>query len=93
MKQQSKGGASEALWMVEASAGTGKTYRLISEVLLQVLRGVELRRALVVTFSKKATAELSQRLQDRLQKLSVELDAAPVDAARFAEVLGLEGEP
>lgn len=93
MKQQAKGGAREALWMVEASAGTGKTYRLISEVLLQVLRGVELRRALVVTFSKKATAELSQRLQDRLQKLSVVLDAAPVDVAKFSEVLGLEGEP
>ena len=93
MKQQAKLGASEALWMVEASAGTGKTYRLISEVLLQVLRGVELRRALVVTFSKKATAELSQRLQDRLQKLTVVLDAAPVDAAKFSEVLGLEGEP
>ena len=40
MSQRVVGSRQKALWMVEASAGTGKTYRLISEVLLQVLRGV-----------------------------------------------------
>ena len=90
MKNVSNQGLHGALWMVEASAGTGKTYRLISEVLLAVLRGVELRKILVVTFSKKATAELSQRLQDRLQRLSLVLSAKQVDATEFASVLGLD---
>ncbi len=91
MKSPTNQGARGALWMVEASAGTGKTYRLISEVLLAVLRGVELRKVLVVTFSKKATAELSQRLQDRLQRLRSVLAASSVNEADFERVLGLEG--
>jgi len=90
MKKVSNQGLHGALWMVEASAGTGKTYRLISEVLLAVLRGVELRKILVVTFSKKATAELSQRLQDRLQRLSVVLSAKQVNTKDFESVLGLD---
>ena len=93
MKNISNQGLHGALWMVEASAGTGKTYRLISEVLLAVLRGVELRKILVVTFSKKATAELSQRLQDRLQRLSLVLSAKQVDTNEFASVLGLDDVP
>jgi ATP-dependent exoDNAse (exonuclease V) beta subunit len=64
----------EALWMIEASAGTGKTYRLVSEVLLAVLRGVELRKVLVVTFTNKATAELAKRLQSKLMELQAALE-------------------
>ena len=64
----------EALWMIEASAGTGKTYRLVSEVLLAVLRGVELRKVLVVTFTNKATAELAKRLQSKLLELQAALE-------------------
>jgi len=70
----------EALWMIEASAGTGKTYRLVSEVLLAVLRGVELRKVLVVTFTNKATAELAKRLQSKLMELQAALELPAADA-------------
>ena len=56
--------------VVEASAGTGKTYILEHVVVDLLLRGdVELDQILVVTFTEKATAELVQRLRNKLQQL------------------------
>ncbi len=53
--------------LVEASAGTGKTYAittLMLRLLLEAELGIE--RALVVTFTEAATAELRDRVRDRL---------------------------
>src|SRR5262249_53401142 len=56
--------------VVEASAGTGKTYVLEHLVVDLILRrGVELPQILIVTFTEKATAELVQRLRAKLQEL------------------------
>src|SRR6185369_8254736 len=56
--------------VVEASAGTGKTYileHLVVELLLR--RDVALEQILVVTFSEKATAELVQRVRAKITEL------------------------
>lgn len=62
--------------VVEASAGTGKTYFLEHRVVDLILAGAELGQLLLVTFTEKAVAELRMRIRDLLDRLSrVEVDA------------------
>ncbi|GAB3685406.1 exodeoxyribonuclease V subunit beta [Salinisphaera aquimarina] len=62
------------LQLIEASAGTGKTFNLAGLYLrLVVERGASVREILVMTFTKAATQELRERIRRRL-----------VDAARIA---------
>ena len=74
--------------IVEASAGTGKTYVLEHLVVDLLLRaGATMDQILVVTFTEKATAELTTRLRRKLASLS-ELrpgDVGAVDAAAPAD--------
>ena len=55
--------------VVEASAGTGKTYT-IEHLVLRLLteQGVSLEQILVVTFTEKATGELKARLRSMLER-------------------------
>ena len=48
---------------VEASAGTGKTYNIVSVVVRLITEGVPLSRTLVVTFTNAATSELRLRIR------------------------------
>jgi len=55
------------LTLLEASAGTGKTYGITNLVLRLVAEeGVPLRALLLVTFTRAATAELRERVRQRL---------------------------
>src|SRR3954470_3892883 len=58
------------LVVVEASAGTGKTYFLEHRVVDLILAGAELGQILLVTFTDKAVAELRMRIRDLLDRLS-----------------------
>ena len=49
-----------------ASAGTGKTYRLVEQIVEQVLEGMPPERILAATFTKKAAAELAGRIRAKL---------------------------
>ncbi len=53
--------------LIEAAAGTGKTYTLASLYLRLVLAERPVREILVVTFTEAATAELKDRLRSRLR--------------------------
>jgi exodeoxyribonuclease V beta subunit len=54
--------------LVEASAGTGKTFALTAWILrLLLVRGVALPQLLAVTFTRAATAELRERVRRRLR--------------------------
>lgn len=55
--------------VLKASAGTGKTYRLSLEYIASLLRGESYRDILVMTFTKKATAEIKERIIDFLEKI------------------------
>ncbi|MBC8258238.1 MAG: UvrD-helicase domain-containing protein [SAR324 cluster bacterium] len=56
--------------VIEASAGTGKTFALVELVLDLVLeQGIALKSILLVTFTEKATAELRLRLRTKLRDL------------------------
>jgi hypothetical protein len=58
------------LVVVEASAGTGKTFFLEHRVVDLILSGAELGQILLVTFTDKAVAELRLRIRDLLDRLS-----------------------
>jgi len=62
--------AEARLVVVEASAGTGKTFFLEHRVVDLVLAGAELGQILLVTFTDKAVAELRLRIRDVLDRLS-----------------------
>ena len=54
------------LTVIEASAGTGKTYTLTSLVVRFVAEGTPLGSILAVTFTRMATGELRDRIRERL---------------------------
>ncbi len=51
---------------VEACAGAGKTWMLVSRILRALLEGAEPPEILAITFTKKAAGEMRQRLQEWL---------------------------
>ena len=72
---------------LQASAGSGKTWQLVSRVLRLLLDGAEPGGILAVTFTRKAATEMRLRLNERLRALA-EADAAGLDDA--LRRLGLE---
>jgi exodeoxyribonuclease V beta subunit len=62
---------SSGITLIEASAGTGKTYSLSGIVLRLLLEGQDLQditRMLVVTFTNAATEELTTRIRTRIKE-------------------------
>ena len=55
---------------MKASAGTGKTYRLSLEFIANLIRGVNYKNIVVMTFTKKATAEIKERIYDFLHQIA-----------------------
>jgi exodeoxyribonuclease V beta subunit len=62
--------------LIEASAGTGKTYNICGLYLRLLLeRGLDVQQILVVTFTNSATAELRDRIRSRIVETRACLDA------------------
>jgi exodeoxyribonuclease V beta subunit len=85
--------------VLEASAGTGKTYTIAALAARYVAEGLALERLLLVTFTRMATGELRERVRSRLvsveQGLGRALGGAPAaDADPVVELLadGAEDE-
>jgi ATP-dependent helicase/nuclease subunit A len=70
---------------VHASAGTGKTWLLVTRVLRLLLAGTPADNLLAVTFTRKAAAEMEQRIMERLREL------AEADEARRGALLQQAG--
>ena len=66
--------------VLEASAGTGKTYTIEGLVARYVAERFPLRRLLVVTFTRAATAELRDRVRTRMVRVAEHLSAV-IDGA------------
>ena len=58
--------------ILKASAGTGKTYRLSLEYIYNLLKNIDFKNIVVVTFTKKATAEIKERIFDFLYQVAFE---------------------
>jgi exodeoxyribonuclease V beta subunit len=70
--------------VLEASAGTGKTYAIVGLAVRFVAEaGVDVSRLLLVTFSRAATQELRERTRDRF--VAVAAGLADAAAARASE--------
>lgn len=62
----------DGTYLVEASAGTGKTYWMVETAVKLLLEGDEVskpERLLAVTFTRAATAELKERLRAKLHEM------------------------
>lgn len=55
---------------VEACAGAGKTWMLVSRILRALLEGAQPHEILAITFTKKAAGEMRQRLQEWLAQFA-----------------------
>ena len=55
--------------ILKASAGTGKTYRLSLEYIASLIQGVDFKDILVMTFTKKATSEIKERILKFLREI------------------------
>ncbi|MCX7201278.1 MAG: UvrD-helicase domain-containing protein, partial [Burkholderiales bacterium] len=70
--------------LIEASAGTGKTWTLCGLYLRLLLeRELSVSQILVVTFTNAATAELRERIRTRLLRALEWLEYAPPDTDPF----------
>jgi ATP-dependent helicase/nuclease subunit A len=61
--------------VVEACAGSGKTWTLVSRLIRLLLAGVQPGEVLAITYTRKAAREIEERLQHWLSELAVAGDA------------------
>lgn len=60
--------------LLEASAGTGKTYSLVRIIARQIVEnGLTIEQLLAVTFTRAATAEIKERIQSLLTEINQQL--------------------
>ncbi len=55
--------------IIKASAGTGKTYSLALEYIKELINGTDFRKVYVMTFTKKATSEIRERVLSFLEEI------------------------
>ncbi|HWK30421.1 MAG TPA: UvrD-helicase domain-containing protein [Solirubrobacter sp.] len=74
--------------VLEASAGTGKTYTIAALAARYVASGVPLQQLLLVTFTRMATGELRDRVRERLVAVERELEpGAPASRDPVVQLL------
>jgi exodeoxyribonuclease V beta subunit len=75
--------------VLEASAGTGKTFTIAALAARYVAEGTPLEQLLLVTFTRMATGELRERVRERLVSAEQGLDRALAGAPPADEVVAL----
>jgi ATP-dependent helicase/nuclease subunit A len=75
---------------VSASAGTGKTWLLVTRIIRLLLSDTEPGSILALTFTRKAAAEMQMRLQERLYLLATTDDTALDELLAQAGITAIE---
>ncbi len=84
--------------VVEASAGSGKTYYLAKRYLQLLmdprlqLEDIPLRNILAITFTNKATVEMKERILELLKKIALDIFSGPEEKKDILGPLGVEKE-
>ena len=65
-------------YVIEASAGTGKTYNIVKIVEKLLDHGVDLQKMLIVTYTDKAAGELKDRIRKAVGDRNVNVDEASI---------------
>lgn len=78
--------------LISASAGSGKTYRLMELVHEEVGNGLKANGLLAVTYTKKAAEELKQRIREKLVESGKVDSARSMASARIGTVHSICGE-
>lgn len=74
--------------LIEASAGTGKTYTIASLVTRIALSGAQsVQKVLAVTFTRPAAADLVLKIRERLNEVGASLDSGSHDDPLVAHLL------
>ncbi|MGQ3093797.1 MAG: UvrD-helicase domain-containing protein [Roseateles sp.] len=68
--------------VVEACAGAGKTWMLVSRILRALLAGAEPQQIVAITFTRKAAGEMRQRLAEWLAEFAHASEAEQIKALR-----------
>jgi ATP-dependent helicase/nuclease subunit A len=76
--------------VVEACAGAGKTWMLVSRMLRALLEGAQPHEILAITFTRKAAGEMRQRLHEWLQAFAA---ASPEDLDKALAQRGIAPQP
>ncbi|NJL75472.1 MAG: UvrD-helicase domain-containing protein [Saprospiraceae bacterium] len=77
------------LKIISAGAGSGKTYRLTSEMVKLLKSGVRASGIIATTFTAKAAAELQERVRTRLLEEGLSKEADDLSNALIGTVHGL----
>ncbi|MFG6449592.1 UvrD-helicase domain-containing protein [Roseateles sp. BYS180W] len=75
--------------VVEACAGAGKTWMLVSRIVRALLEGVEPQQIVAITFTRKAAGEMRERLQQWLAEFA---QADPAQRVLALQQRGLSAE-
>ena len=73
--------------VIEASAGTGKTFSLVTRLLTLIFGGVEPERIVALTFSRLAAGEIFNSFIERLANASADDHEAQAEAERLGRPL------
>jgi len=75
------------LTVIEASAGTGKTFALVTRLLQLIFAGTEPERIVALTFSRMAAGEIFNSFIERLSRAAADEKTAADESARLGRTL------
>ena len=79
--------------LIVAGAGTGKTATLATRVAYRIATGTDPGRILLLTFTRRAAAEMIRRVEGILRRLEAEARAFPAGRPETADESGDDAEP
>src|SRR5215472_12958800 len=78
----------EQSWVVEASAGTGKTTALVARIVEVVAAGTPVERIVAVTFTHAAAGNMKLRVRQEMERRGMHASARVLDRAFIGTIHG-----